>query len=220
MIVIFYACVILFDVLVVALLAMVFVEKARLRREVRRLAESQTNIVELIESMDRLITEYKRVSSEIEENLRSRREELMHVIHRADRLLMELARRSDRFELAEPSLAEKAAPAQQPGETPGPVPPTQPEQIEAPEAPARPQAGPGATIAQPAEEKPDLQPPAEEASGGLRTEQEIAKRKKLVLDLFKQGLDLETIARTLRVPLGEVKLIVDVSKSKDSLPNQ
>lgn len=217
MIVIFYACVILFDVLVVALLAMVFVEKARLRREVRRLAESQTNIVELIESMDRLITEYKRVSSEIEENLRSRREELMHVIHRADRLLMELARRSDRFELAEPSLAEKAAPAQQPGETPGPVPPTQPEQIE---APARPQAGPGATIAQPAEEKPDLQPPAEEASGGLRTEQEIAKRKKLVLDLFKQGLDLETIARTLRVPLGEVKLIVDVSKSKDSLPNQ
>jgi len=47
-------------------------------------------------------------------------------------------------------------------------------------------------------------------------EDDMEKTKRLVIDLSRQGLDIETIAKSLRVPIGQVKLILDVQKSKQS----
>ncbi len=278
MMVLTYALLFLFDLVLLVLVLLAFVEKRKVRKEVSALLDSESSILELSESMERLIEEYRSVASRIQDDTSAKRDELMRTIQRADRLLMELVSRSDRFELAlESREASRQPAAEVTGKRPGDVPRTahsplggaagpkpapsgQPptksvrpatthagistEQAGVQRKPARP---PRPRLEKPARAMPSG-PPSEskrahkEVSSdlagkrmGARTmrpfvapadikkqaaspseEDEMEKTKRLVIDLSRQGLDIETIAKSLRVPIGQVKLILDVQKSKQS----
>lgn len=285
-----YALLFLFDVVLLALILLVFAEKRRARKDLSKLLDSESGVTELTRSMEQLIDEYKRVASRIQDDTSAKRDELMHTIQRADRLLMELVRRSDRFELAiesyetiskkppgmEPEANESAEPmggkppsrvaaAQRSTVERTPVelkrqiasaegearaqaaPPSAPRKPRAqraqsesvgtrPEAPQQASAsesrispamgedtrkeGPSAVVLKKTSAPPirtsveqaDEERP--ESGEAAIDDKEMRRTKKLVMDLSRQGLDLETIARSLRIPIGQVKLILDVQKSK------
>jgi len=288
MVLLTYALLFLFDVVLLALILLVFAEKRRARRDFSKLLDSESGVTELTRHMEQLIDEYKRVASNIQDDTSAKRDELMLTIQRADRLLMELVRRSDRFELAiesyetvskkppgmEPEATAAAEPmrakpqsrvaaAQRPTVERTPVERERPiagaegethAQAAPPSAPRKPRAqraqveslgtrpeapqqaserriapamgedtrkeGPSAVVLKktPA---PPIRPSVEQAdkeqpeSGEAAIEdKEMRRTKKLVTDLSRQGLDVETIARSLRIPIGQVKLILDVQKSK------
>jgi len=291
MMVLTYALLFLFDVVLLALMLLVFAEKRRIRKDMSKLLDSESSVAELTRSMEHLIDEYKRVASGIQDDTSAKRDELMRTIQRADRLLMELVKRSDRFELAAASSkrinegppkthqereaaaapkisrpAERTAAAQKSSidrtaperarpatgaqdrilaqapstagsESPSPR-HTRVESVgvrrkspqEAPVSKRRgvPPAG--------SEKRKDAPPVASKKTSASRArpfvtvtekeqtepdeaasnEKEMVKTKKLVMDLSRQGLNVETIARSLRVPVSQVKLILEVQKSKRS----
>ncbi|MCD6326766.1 hypothetical protein J7M28_04325 [bacterium] len=95
-----YVFLFLFDLILLFLVLRVFAEKRHIRKEIARLSDSETSILELVKSMEHLVDEYKRAADNIQEDISSKQNDLMQTIHRADRLLMELVRRSDRFEVS------------------------------------------------------------------------------------------------------------------------
>ncbi|MBN2209310.1 MAG: hypothetical protein JW759_08445 [Candidatus Coatesbacteria bacterium] len=285
-----YALLFLFDLVLLALILLVFAEKRRARKDFSKLLDSESGVIELTRSMEQLIDEYKRVASRIQDDTSAKRDELMHTIQRADRLLMELVRRSDRFELAVESceITSKKPPAMEPegtasaepmrgippsrvaaaqrqtvvrtpvelkrpiagaegeawGQAPPPSDPRKPRaqraQVESvgsrPESPQQASAsetrispavaedthkeGPSTAVLKKTS-APPIRTSVEQAdnerpeSGEAAVEdKEMRRTKKLVMDLSRQGLDVETIARSLRIPIGQVKLILDVQKSK------
>lgn len=280
-----YALLFLFDFVLLVLLLLVFAEKRRVRKEVSKMSAAESNIMELMKSMEQLIDEYKRVASQIEDDTCEKRDQLMRTIDRADRLLMELVRRSDRFELAMSARStttpdsERTEPARDvssassspqvetpketestanelPGRQPDGTAPTQAASIVSGpkrgiglasltklrrskavddsrvkplsanagrgKAPAgEPSARPSFEIREDevdwAEQVADEKATQRAAAGASASgDGEMLKTKRLVLDLSKQGLDVDTIARSLRIPVGEVKLILNVLKTKPS----
>ena len=290
MVLLTYALLFLFDVVLLALILLVFAEKRRARKNFSKLLDSESGVTELTRNMEQLIDEYKRVASKIQDDTSAKRDELMHTIQRADRLLMELVRRSDRFELAiesyetigkkPPGMEPEANGAAEPmrGRPPSRIAATQRPTVERtpvererpiagaegearvqappPSAPRKPRAqraqvesvgtrpeapqqgsasesrivpamggdarkeGPSAVVlkktsAPPIRTSVELADKERPESGEAAIEdKEMRRTKKLVTDLSRQGLDLETIARSLRIPIGQVKLILDVQKSK------
>jgi len=292
MMVLIYALLFLFDVVLLVLILLVFAEKRRIRKDMSRLLDSESSVAELTRSMEHLIDEYKRVALSIQDDTSAKRDELMRTIQRADRLLMELVSRSDRFELAAASSegrsekppeirqerkeaaapmrnasVERVAAAQKPTverTTLGRARPvagveeetlTQPPSIAGPETP-RPRRKRGDSLGTPRKAPPEASVSKRRgvslagvesrketavAVAGRKTpvpkirpfvpltdrkqtepdeaannEKEMQRTKRLVLDLSRQGLDVKTIAKSLRVPIGQVKLILDVQKSKRS----
>ena len=292
MMVLTYALLFLFDVVLLVLMLLVFAEKRRIRKDMSKLLDSESSVAELTRSMEHLIDEYKHVASRIQDDTSAKRDELMRTIQRADRLLMELVRRSDRFELAaessekssekppwidqerkeaaapmrnkslegvaaaqkltvERTTTERAMPVAGAEEgTQGQAP-----SIASPETPkprrsrgesagTRRKAPPEASVSKRRGVSPAGVERRKEAPSAIASrktsvpktrpvvtltdrertepdeaasdEEEMQKTKKLVMDLSRQGLDVETIARSLRVPVGQVKLILDVQKSKRS----
>ena len=222
----------LFDLVLLVLVLFLFVEKRKVRKEVSRLVDSESSVLELSESMERLIEEYRRVASKIQDDTSAKRDELMRTIQRADRLLMELVRRSDRFELAVESHEASRQTANQPVKSTAAQPRTGTERAGVQRQPARP-----ITSVKPLEAKrastkvssglagrkvglrgvrPFVAPAdvREESASPTDEDEDMEKTKRLVIDLAKQGLSIETIAKSLRVPIGQVKLILDVHKSK------
>ncbi len=282
MMVLTYALLFLFDVVLLVLILLVFAEKRRIRKDMSKLLDSESSVAELTRSMEHLIDEYKRVASRIQDDTSAKRDELMRTIQRADRLLMELVRRSDRFELAAESSEissekppgihqerkEAAAPTRDrpaervaaakgssverttlerarpvPGaeegtlarapsiagsETPRPRRTQTESDGTRPQAPrktsdsgrrkeAPPAVARGKTPVSKIRPFVALAEKKEAEPSEVRSdEEEMQKTKKLVMDLSRQGLDVEAIARSLRVPVGQVKLILDVQKSKRS----
>ncbi len=269
MMVLTYALLFLFDVVLLVLMLLVFAEKRRIRKDMSKLRDSESSVAELTRSMEHLIDEYKRVASRIQDDTSAKRDELMRSIQRADRLLMELVRRSDRFELAAESseISSEKPPGihQERKEADAPTRDRPAERVAAAKGPTlvrttleRPRPVPGAEEGTPARppsiagsetpkahrthgESPGKRREAPTSVAGRRTpvskirpfvalaekkepqpsevrsdEEEMQRTKKLVMDLSRQGLDVEAIARSLRVPVGQVKLILDVQKSKRS----
>ena len=278
MMVLTYALLFSFDLVLLVLVLLAFAEKRKVRKEVSALLDSESSVLELSESMERLIEEYRRVASRIQDDTSAKRDELMRTIRRADRLLMELVRRSDRFELA---VESHEASRQTAADVAGKRTAAAPGAVHSPlsradgarskpsgQVPAK-SVEPAATHARTGAERagvqrkpagtprPRLEKPArpmtsgtpseskrahKEASSdlagkrmGSRTirpfvapadiseraanpsgEDDMERTKRLVIDLSRQGVDIETIAKSLRVPIGQVKLILDVQKSKRS----
>lgn len=278
MMILTYALLFLFDLVLLVLVLLAFVEKRKVRKEVSTLLDSESSVLELSKSMERLIEEYRSVASRIQDDASAKRDELMRTIQRADRLLMELVRRSDKFELAlESREANRQTAAEVTGKRPGSVPQSlhgplggaagaKPAPSGRPPTestrPAAIHAGKGTEHAGVQREsalppRPRLEKPARAMTSGTPSEskraraevsadlagkslgsrtmrpfvapadvneraaspsedEDMEKTKMLVIDLSRQGLDIETIAKSLRVPIGQVKLILDVQKSKQS----
>ncbi|MBN1593791.1 MAG: hypothetical protein JW941_11165 [Candidatus Coatesbacteria bacterium] len=256
-----YTLLFLFDIVILALVVRVFMEKRKIRKDEVRLLDSETSVAELTKSMEHLISEYKRVASNIQEDISTKRDELLKTVQRADRLLMELVRRSDKFELAfdgsdslEPPAGRTASQVNRPQpkqREPEPVTDApQPNDVSAypdekKELQANSQEPARRSESRPCERKPahldlaksDMGEIKRTYTSGLPKEKapqrtrpfvtptaeneepaendgEMLRTKKLVLDLSRQGLDTETIARSLRIPVSQVNLILDVQKSK------